>query len=140
MRLKKQNSNLGDDFVKVRNRQKQDICYANVDLEIESKKDLHPLIKELSKNIDVLYHDRLENGNDFASLEFSLNTIKCDIYGEPESAILAFCGLIENLSSESRNIWDDCLEKRFDVGFESGNTENTFNTKIQTETIKRIGG
>ncbi len=138
MSLTKQNESLGDDFVKMRTRRKQDICFANVDLEIESKDDLQPLIDAFGENVYVLYHDRLENGNDFASLEVYLDIIEVGICGEVEKTITAFCELIENLSLDSRNIWDQCREKIFDIGFESGNTENTFNTKIQSETIKRI--
>ncbi|MDQ6786787.1 MAG: hypothetical protein M3033_08245 [Acidobacteriota bacterium] len=117
---------------------KQDIVFANVDLEIESNEDLQSLIDCFNDGVDVLYHDRLDNGNDFASLEFHLNVIEAGVYGEPDKTISAFCSLIENLPLESQITWNNCLEKRFDIGFESGNTEKRFNTKISSETIKRI--
>ncbi len=138
MSLTKQNENLSDNFIKVRTRRKQDICFANVDLEIESKDDLQPLIDEFGENVHVLYHDRLANGNDFVSLEIDMNSVEAENYGEADDTIVALCDLIENLSLELRNIWNKSIEKKFDVGFESGNTEKTFNTKIPTKTLKRL--
>ncbi len=137
MSLSKQNENLGDDFVKVKTRRKQDVCFANVDLEIESKDDLQSLIDEFGENVHVLYHDRLANGNDFVSLE-TVYLVKTENHGEVENTISAFCDLIENLSLELRSLWNKCIEKKFDIGFESGNTENTFNTEISAKTLKRL--
>ncbi len=138
MGLNKHNSNLGEDFIKVRSRRKQDICFLNVDLEIESALDLQALIDAFGEDVNVLYHDRLENGNDFASFNLHLDYIENGIYGEPEKIISSFCNLVENLPYKSRKIWDKCIEKRFDIGFESGNTENSFNTVIKNEIVKLI--
>ncbi len=135
--LKKQNENLGKDFIKVKTKVKQDIHFANVDLEIESEENLQSLIDDFGENVDVLYHELLVNGNDFVSLEFHLSAVEAGIYGDPDRTVSAFCSLVENLPWESRKIWDKCQEMRFDIGFESGNTEKTFNTKIKAETVKR---
>ena len=83
---------------------KQDVSFANVDLDIESKDDLQSLIDCFGDDVDVLHHDRLDNRNDFVALEFHLNVIEAGIYGEPDKTISAFCSLIENLPSESRKI------------------------------------
>jgi hypothetical protein len=117
---------------------KQDVIFANVDLDIESKADLKPLLDCFSTDVDILFHDKLDNGNDFASLEFHLNIVKAGIYGEPDKTISAFCSLIENLPLEFQRIWQDCVEKRFDLGFESGNTEKRYNATIKPETVRRI--
>ena len=117
---------------------KQNILFANVDLEIKSKDDLQCLIDSFGKDIDVLYHERLENGLDFVSLEFHLNKVESGIYGSADETINAFYSKIVNFPPESRKIWDRCLEKKFDIGFESGNSGETFNTNIKSETIKQI--
>ncbi len=138
MSLRKQNEDLGGNFIKVKTRRKQDICFVNVDLEIESKNDLQSLIGKFGKSVVVLYHDRLANGNDFVSLEISLNSVQAENYGEVDDTVSAFCDLVENLPSELRNTWNKSTERKFNIGFESGNTEKTFNTTIQTRTLKRL--
>ena len=132
------NSNLPENYYKDYKKTEQDIHFANVDLEIKSKEDLKRLINEFGDDVCILFHERLEDGYDFASLEIHLDKIASGIYGEAEETIKAFCSIIENLSFNSRRIWDNCEEKNFDIGFESGNTEKTFDTKIEIETIKRI--
>ncbi|MCY7348157.1 MAG: hypothetical protein LH614_18350, partial [Pyrinomonadaceae bacterium] len=119
---------------------KQDILFANVDLDIESNEDLQYLINCFGDEVDVLHHDQLENGNNFAVLEFHLNAVEAGIKGEPDITISAFCSLIENLPLESQKTWNNCLEKRFNIGFESGNTEKRFNAEIKPETVKRVAG
>lgn len=104
----------------------------------KSKENLQHLIDEFGDDVCILFHDRLQDECDFASLEISLDKIASGIYGEVEETLKAFCSIIENLSSDSRRIWNNCEEKIFDIGFESGNTENSFNAKIEIETIKRI--
>jgi hypothetical protein len=138
MSFNKLNENLGDNYIKVRTKRRQDICFVNVDLEIESTDDLQYLINEFGENVDVLYHDRLASGNDFVSLEISSNLEKKENYGEADNTVYALCDLIENLPLKLRNIWNKSIKRNFDIGFESGNTEQTFETTIQTKTLKRL--
>jgi len=114
----------------------QDVHFANVDLELESSQDLQPLIDELGSEIRIHYHDRLEDNSDFASV--SLTNIESGTYGEPDKTISAFCDLIEGLSSNSRNIWDQSSKREFDIGFESGNTAKTLELRLEKETLRRV--
>lgn len=132
------NSNLPENYYKDYEKNEQDICFANVDLEIKSKEDLQPLINGFGGDVDILFHDWLKDGFNFASLEIHLDKFEPAIYGEPDETIKAFCSVIENLSDDSREIWNNCAEKIFNIGFESGNTEKCFDANIETETIKRI--
>ena len=93
---------------------KQDVYFANVDLEIECAVDLSSLIDALGPDILIQYHDRLENGNDFSSL--ALGSVESGMYGEPEKTISAFCDLIEKLPDEPRNTWRISERREFDIG------------------------
>ncbi len=117
---------------------RQDVQFANVDLELVSVEDLQVLIDNLVENVDVQHHGRLENKNDFASL--SLRNVETGVDGKPDTPIRAFCSLIEKLPLEPRQIWNNCMERRFDIGFESGNSKKGLNTNLGPETIKRIAG
>lgn len=136
--LNEMNKDLSEGLVKKRNRKKQDVHFANVDLEIWSKTDLQDLIDDLGENVLILFHDKFKNGNILASLEISYNEIDYFENIEPEKILGAFCSLIENLPKKSRKIWDKSYEKIFVIGFESGNTEKSFQTDLSLETLKRI--
>lgn len=124
--------------VRVKEVVKQDVHFANVDLEIECKDDLRLLIDALGVDINVQCHDRLENGNDFVSI--ALHSVESGAFGEPEITISAFCDLIEKLPCEVRNTWNSCKKREFDMGFESGNSSKTFSARLSKETVARVAG
>ena len=107
------------------------IKFLNVDLDIQSSQDISLMLKELGENIFVLHHEQQENYY-LARLEINIDAPNAD------ETINCFCDLIENLSKDSRKIWDDCFSKTFDIGYESGNKPNYFTSKINSITIKRI--
>ncbi|MEP6848824.1 MAG: hypothetical protein ABI999_08195 [Acidobacteriota bacterium] len=117
---------------------KQGVHFANVDLELECGSDLQPLIGDLGPDISVQYHDRLENGNDFASLAIRSDKVQSGVYGDADKTISAFCDVIERISPEAKTIWDRCVKRELDVGFESGNTGKTFEGRLETLTLRRV--
>jgi hypothetical protein len=134
----------GSDYIKVRTRKKIDFHFVNIDLELESDESLETLIEELGDGVFTL--DRLDERS--IGLELSIETRNGmdfyksyddteDLVGGVDIHIEEFCKLIENLSSKSKEIWDKCHRKEFDIGFESGNTPKSFRTVIQSETVKR---
>ncbi len=110
----------------------QDVNFANVEFELEAHENLDGLINSLGEEISISFRDELENGTHF--LSFSLR----ETYDTPDAAIAALCSLVEELSPRVRSIWDNCEARRFDIGFESGNTEVGKCTKIEHDTIKRV--
>lgn len=109
-----------------------EIKFLNVDLVIDSAENLQPLVDELGKNISVMFNDKWKN--DLYRLSLYLG----DSYKKSaDQTVSELCFLIENLSSESKLIWDKCHSKKFDIGFESGNFER-LETEICAETIGRI--
>jgi hypothetical protein len=134
-----------EDYIKVRVRRKEDFHFINVDLELESSESVQFLVNELSENTYALYCSDID---EMANLELSVEKRNgvyfYDSYGDEKDLIggvdihiSEFCNLLENLSEESRRIWDKCHRKEFDIGFQSGNTSKSFNTQIRAETIKR---
>ncbi len=137
-----------ENYVKIRVRRKEDFHLANVDLELASSESIQPLIIELGDNVGAFYPGGEIGDGKSAGLEIMYYpSFEEDIYqsyddkenlvGGTDVLISAFCDLIENLSAESRQIWDKCHRKEFDIGFESGNTAKSFHTQIRAETIKR---
>jgi len=104
-------------------------------------------VTELGDNISSYYCSDID---EMANLALNLREIKGvdfydtyddkkDLIGSVDIYINEFCNLLENLSEESRRLWNGCHRKEFDIGFQAGNTPKTFHTQIQTETIKRCG-
>jgi hypothetical protein len=137
-----------ENYIKIRVRQKEDFHLANVDLELASSESIQPLIIELGDNAYALYPGGEVGDGKSAGLEigdyppgedwiYKSYDDKENLIGGVDVLISAFCDLIENLSADSRQIWDKCHRKEFDIGFESGNTIKSFHTQIRAETIKR---
>ena len=135
-------------FVKIRIRKKIDFYFINLDLELESTESVQPLITELENEVFSGYCGGFDN---LGCLEIKpykiVDGVEVDVYktfddaeedvGGADLFINEFCTIIENLSVESKKIWDQCNRKEFDLGFQGGNTLKTFRTRIQAETIKR---
>ena len=137
-----------NNYVKVRLRKLIDFYFINLDLELESKESVQPLIKELE---NVVFSGYCGGFDELGCLSLNpykvIDAVEIDIYktfddkedevGGADVFINEFCTLIENLSVESKEIWNRCNRKEFDLGFQCGNTPKTFRTKIQAETINR---
>ncbi len=143
--IREMNNDLDENYVKIRTRRKEDFHLINVDLELESSGSVQPLVIELGENVCSLYCSDID---EMANLELNLferNGVdfyesyddKRDLVGGVDIHINEFCNLLENLSDESKQIWDKCHKKEFDVGFQCGNTEKSFRTLIESQTIKR---
>lgn len=137
-----------EDYEKVRIRRKEDFHFVNVDLELESSESVQPLVIELGEKVCALYCSEID---EMANLELSSLSYyetggvdlsdsyddEKDLVGGVDTHINEFCNLIENLSRDSKHIWDKCHRKEFDIGFQSGNTPKRFQTQIQSKTIMR---
>lgn len=109
-----------------------EIKFLNVDLVIYSTECLQYLADELVKDVFVHFNGEWENGMNCFSL-----SVKYSFGKTADEIISELCFLIENLSSESRLIWENSHSKKFDIGFESGNVER-LETEIKSENIERI--
>ena len=143
--LKDVNTNFGDNYIKIRTQSKKDFHFINVDLELESSESVQSIVAELSETTFSLYCSDID---EMANLELNIDKAddfdfyetyddEKDLVGGIDAHITEFCNLIENLSLQSKRIWNGCHRKEFDIGFRAGNTAKSFHTKIKAETIKR---
>ena len=107
--------------------------FLNVDLDLESKKSLEPLITELGEEVHVVFNGPSEDQSHFVALE---------VYegddDDPDSIINAFCQLLEKLSPKGKSAWQSCSIRRFDVGFESGVSGYPLCVDLHPETLLRV--
>lgn len=110
------------------------IHYLNTDLELESPKDLTPIVKifedVLGQEVFNLYNSKVR-GHFLAT--FEIMTVDA-----PDSVIQCFCMVAECLEDEAKTLWDGCYKKIFDIGYEGGVGYKSYTDEIRTETLKRV--
>lgn len=107
--------------------------FLNVDLEIESRGDLAPLLAALEKKTVVL-HRRRARGFHVATLEL----YEFSRYLDPDSCISGFTRIIERLPARERRIWDRASHRRFDIGIEATKRGDPYRAVIGRRTIDRV--
>src|SRR5579863_2910187 len=105
--------------------------FLNVDLDIYSKHDLQPLVKALGRRVFVLYVGR-ERRKYSAHLEVAKNVRTAD------SAIWAFCGLIEGLPKPERALWNTANVRSFSIGIQAGMQPNPCDFIIRPKTVRAV--
>jgi hypothetical protein len=105
--------------------------FLNVDLIIDSRSDLRPLITAMEKHLIVLYLGR-EKRTYKACVEVS------GMPKTPESAICAFCKLIESLSPADRRFWNSAKTRTFDIGIDSGPAGSYYWSALSPEILARV--
>ena len=111
-----------------------EIRFLNIDLDIESTRDISLIVQEFSGRLSVMRNEKKE-GLYIASFE-------TEYVGENE-IIEEYVSLIESLSPEAREIWNNCIKKEFDFGYDSGDKPDDFHSKISEKSIKslaKVGG
>jgi hypothetical protein len=108
-----------------------EVKYLNTDLEIESKNDLSKIVEEFGEDVLVLHHGEIR-GYQHASFEIAGGSTDAD------ASINSFCTLIEGLPREVREIWDQCVSRVFDLGYEGGTSLQNFRSTIKASTIQRV--
>lgn len=106
-----------------------EIKFLNIDLDIESQDDISPVVKEFSSKLTVMRNDH-SKGMYYASFETG--------YSEENEIIEEYVNIIEGLSPEARAIWNNCLKKEFDFGYEGGDKPNDFRSKIRAKSIELL--
>src|SRR6266550_4287134 len=86
--------------------------FLNVDLDVESERDLAPLIAELESATHVLHAGPVEDGYR-ASFELPLDPT------DPDRGICELADVIDSLSPEVRRIWDSARARDFNVGVQA---------------------
>ena len=113
-------------------RAKRPVGFLNVDLEIESSRTLGPMEREMGRAVLVLYSGRGKGRSHLLCLESSRwpNT--------PDSAALALCSVVEELSVRCRQLWDRARRKEFNLGYDLIEGVRVVQTALGRKTLSRI--
>ncbi|MGA2213587.1 MAG: hypothetical protein ABSH31_09965 [Bryobacteraceae bacterium] len=107
--------------------------YLNVDFDIDSRRDLRPLVKGFGVKVNVLYVGRA-CGKYCAHLEIAQHTKTATA----DSTIRAFCRLIEGLPEPKRLLWNNATVRSFSVGIQAGTDPSSCDFTIRPETVKAV--
>jgi hypothetical protein len=88
-------------------------AFLNVDLDISSKFDLQPLVAEMGQKVSLSYVG-LESRTYRAHMDLAIGNPK-----SPESAILQYCKVVQELPPEARDLWNTAKTRTFDIGIEA---------------------
>ena len=108
-----------------------EIQYLKTDLDIESKSDLTSIVEDFGEDVIVLHHGEMR-GYQHAACEISVDNTGAD------HVISSLCTLVEQMPKEVREIWDGCVSRVFDIGYESGSSPQNFRSEIRASTIQRV--
>ena len=109
----------------------EDIRYLNVDLMLKSREDLTPIVNAFGEDVVALSNNKAGNFY-YASFEIAGS------HAGPSEDIEYFCCLIEGLEDENRKLWNNAFYRIFDIGYESGNSNNSFSSDLRKNVLKRM--
>lgn len=95
----------------------KDAHFIELDLNIESKFNLDPLVQHLKEKFFVLYNDEIGNGNYLASLEIDP---AFNLPHSPESYTEFVVECIQSLPISLKSLWENATSRVFDFGFGNG--------------------
>jgi hypothetical protein len=104
--------------------------YLNVDLDIRSKTDLGPVLKEMGRRVAVMHSGPVGAGHLLA-----VETAR--VYKNPDATVHALCEIVENLSPASRRLWNGA-EKHFDIGYELPPELAASRFSLRADTLLRV--
>ena len=103
--------------------------FLNIDLDIESKIDISPIVEAFGEEVAVLRNDCM-SGIYYGSFETLL--------AKPNEIIMEYARLIESLDPSARQIWDQCRTKRFDIGFQCAEKPYSYHSTLSNESLSKI--
>lgn len=109
------------------------IHFLNVDLEIESDRNLQPIVDSFGNDAVNLYCGQAR-GHYLATFEVA------NVATDADSIISYFCMLVKALDKEAKELWDNALTKVFDIGYESvlEARSYSYSSEIRAETIEIV--
>ncbi len=108
--------------------------FLNLDLELESDRDLAPLAEHLSGQVFVLYCGNCDDG-----FRLSIEPVIASALSQDPSACTEhFLRLVATLPPELLSLWRGCMSRVFDYGFDGGLEANPFKTILSSSQLGRI--
>jgi hypothetical protein len=108
-----------------------EITYLNTDFEIESTEDISRIVEEFGEDVRVLFHEKIR-GHYCAGFEIA------PVFLGADETLSHFCLLVEQLPRDVRRLWDGCVSRTVDVGFESGEKPPSFRAELRASTVRRV--
>ena len=111
-----------------------EIQFLNIDLDLESNEDLTSIIESFRSSATVMRDDHIE-GKYYASFEIG--------FTEENKIIQEYILLIKALDSNARLIWDQCISRVFNFGYDSGEKPNNYISNLSKDSITllaEVGG
>ncbi|WP_405600828.1 MULTISPECIES: hypothetical protein [unclassified Pseudoalteromonas] len=106
-----------------------EIHFLNIDLDIESKEDIRPIVHFWGEEVMIFRLEEIE-GTWRGSFETSEDT-ENDIVDK-------YHQLIMSLPPNLRAIWDGCIKRIFDFGFEAGSLPRAFQSSLSQSSISKL--
>lgn len=108
------------------------------------------LIHYLNTDLDLICDvDPAVLANEFEAREFAVNVhtgddglfyILCEDENatEPEPNIIRLLDAVDALTDASRELWNRCLKREFDVGYDCGDEPWAFNQGLSNDVLRRM--
>ncbi|QDT47643.1 hypothetical protein Pan258_16790 [Symmachiella dynata] len=108
--------------------------YLNTDLDLIAAVELSPLIEALESD-GRLFSLHMTLGDD----GFWYSTCETESqFDEPDANIVHMLDAIESLPDAARAIWDQCVTREFNPGYDCGAEPWGFNQGLSNETLRRM--
>jgi len=113
---------------------KPKIEYLNTDLDLAARYDLTSLTEALSERGAFLLDPCTEQ--DDGTWDATLETEES--FSSPQPNVDALLDAIETLDSDSRQDWDGCTLREFNIGYDCGDEPWAFNNELNFQTLSRM--
>ena len=104
--------------------------FITVDLGIESRDDLSPLIAAFGESITVM-QDTVTDGLHRLGVAIGVS-------GDLDTQMRAYFTLIDGLPTEARTLWDGCTKRIFDAGFQAGDRPLSIAEPVAADVIAGV--
>jgi len=109
------------------------ICYLNADLDLISADELTVLSEAFTaKGVSALSLRQADDGFWWATFETN------EHYPEPEEAIDRMLAVVESLSETLRAMWDGCMLREVNIGYDCGTEPWAFNQGLSAQLLGRM--
>lgn len=107
--------------------------YANVDLDVWSRRSLQPMVEAMGSRVSVLYVGR-EQTRYGAHLEYRGSAFR----RSADAAILGLVRVVKSLPPSPRKLWDTASTREFNIGIEAGLQPHGFELHLKAETVVAV--
>ncbi len=117
---------------------KETVRYLNTDLDLIAEQDLTLLVQALEASGFYSLHAGVgDDGKWYATLEINEAADEALHLRQPELTIVAMLDAIEALDASARALWDACMSKTLDIGYQCGDGVRVRN-ELTNATLSRM--